>query len=245
MDEEKLNHAIKLIDSGDKTKAKELLIEFLKQNPRNETAWQKLATCINDIAKKEYCYRKVLEINPFNTQAQAVLSNISENPNPMNFDEPPTKVKAKTRIWVILTIVFVVILLIYSLVIAGALDSFPSIPLFTNPHQIENEKRIAIELIKDKIEGQLATYFDLCTEFVSLSGEDLEGCGYNVIYAAEKVGKREYLVALTFDTINTKGHFSAMLHYFGYQLSDEAYFRVILDDNAVLPENGYADDLMR
>lgn len=64
-----LEQAVAFIREGEREKAKSLLIEILKQDPRNETAWLSLAECVTEAEQKRYCLEKVLQINPQNQDA--------------------------------------------------------------------------------------------------------------------------------------------------------------------------------
>jgi endonuclease YncB( thermonuclease family) len=53
-----------LIKQGNRGKAKELLVEILRNNPENEQAWMLLFHCVASKRQKVYCLKRALEINP-------------------------------------------------------------------------------------------------------------------------------------------------------------------------------------
>jgi Tol biopolymer transport system component len=83
MTNEKLEMAISLVKSGDKTKARELLLEYIKKEPHSEAAWLWLGACFDDIEKRKYCLKKALEINPENARVKQALEKLA------SIEEPP------------------------------------------------------------------------------------------------------------------------------------------------------------
>lgn len=76
MSTEKLNTAIALAKSGDKSTAQKLLMECVREDPSNEAAWLWLSVCVKDIEQKKYCIRKALSINPDNKNARIALEKL-------------------------------------------------------------------------------------------------------------------------------------------------------------------------
>lgn len=64
-----LHQAIEAIKAGDGATGKQLLIEVIKQNETNETAWLWLTRCVAERDLKRECFERVLEINPQNEHA--------------------------------------------------------------------------------------------------------------------------------------------------------------------------------
>ena len=64
-----LQQAIAAIETGDTWSAQQLLIQVLRAEPRNETAWLWLSTTFDDLEKRHYCLRQVLALNPDNELA--------------------------------------------------------------------------------------------------------------------------------------------------------------------------------
>lgn len=71
-----LEQAVALIRAGNIAKARAILIEVLKQNPRDETAWLCMTLCVTEVEQKRYCFQKVLKINPQNEHAIAGLARL-------------------------------------------------------------------------------------------------------------------------------------------------------------------------
>jgi tetratricopeptide (TPR) repeat protein len=86
MSQEKINSGISAFRNGNKKVALQLFSEIVKSDPRNETAWLWIAACVDDIKQKEFCFTRVLEINPNNENAQKALSQIKK-PLPPSFDD--------------------------------------------------------------------------------------------------------------------------------------------------------------
>ena len=67
---DKLKQAIQLIKSGDKERARQLLIEKLKTDPKNDTAWVWLASVVETAEFKQECLEEALKHNPHNEVAR-------------------------------------------------------------------------------------------------------------------------------------------------------------------------------
>jgi len=74
--DETLNQAVSYIKVGEKEKAKRLLIQVLKDNPKNELAWLWMTRCVATREQKTECYKRVLDINPDNKFAQDGLKKL-------------------------------------------------------------------------------------------------------------------------------------------------------------------------
>lgn len=74
--------AVAHIRVGEIDKARSLLIEVLKQNPRDEDAWLWMSRCVTETEQKRYCFEKVLKLNPRNQQAIRSLSRLSKPVSP-------------------------------------------------------------------------------------------------------------------------------------------------------------------
>ncbi len=68
-----LGVAIHETQAGRKDIAREILLAILRQDPRNETAWGWMATVVDTPQERQFCLRKVLELNPDNTGARDAL----------------------------------------------------------------------------------------------------------------------------------------------------------------------------
>lgn len=73
-----LGQAIEYIQAGDKEKGKELLVQILEENPRDENAWLWLALCLTDVKQERECYERILKINPHNQYAIEGLQRLKD-----------------------------------------------------------------------------------------------------------------------------------------------------------------------
>jgi hypothetical protein len=108
-----LREAITAIKSGDKARGKQLLVQVLEQNSRNEYAWLWLSQCVTSHEQKLDCIKRVLDINPNNTTAQKelarlqTLSQIKAQPVQPVLSTPPQK-KAKSTnsfLWIFVAVI--------------------------------------------------------------------------------------------------------------------------------------------
>ena len=74
--DETLNQAVSYIKAGEIDKARKLLIQILKDNPKNELAWMWMTHCVTTREQQRECYKRVLEINPENKFAQDGLKKL-------------------------------------------------------------------------------------------------------------------------------------------------------------------------
>jgi hypothetical protein len=72
-----LEQAVALIRAGNVAEARTILIEVLKQNPRDDYAWLCMTLCVPEVEQKRYCFQKVLKINPQNQHAIAGLARLN------------------------------------------------------------------------------------------------------------------------------------------------------------------------
>jgi hypothetical protein len=77
-----LEQAIAHIRAREIEKARPLLIEWLKQNPRDENAWLWMSGCVTEAEQKRYCLEKVLKINPQNQYAIRGLRHLTTSVSP-------------------------------------------------------------------------------------------------------------------------------------------------------------------
>lgn len=87
-----LEQAVAHIRMGEIDKARSLLIDVLKQNPRDEDAWLWMSRCVTETEQKRYCFEKVLKLNPQNQQAIRSLSRLDK---PVS---PPTQSKVSQQV---------------------------------------------------------------------------------------------------------------------------------------------------
>jgi hypothetical protein len=69
------------IQRGDEARARQLLIQAVRANPKDERAWLWLSAVIGDPDKEKDCLRQVLKINPHNEKARQHLARL-EQPTP-------------------------------------------------------------------------------------------------------------------------------------------------------------------
>lgn len=86
-----LEQAVAYIKAGEIEKAKQLLAEVLKQNPRDENAWLWMTRCVTDTEQKRYCFDKVLKINPNNENAKRGLAQLQQK----QASQQPTSIPAQ------------------------------------------------------------------------------------------------------------------------------------------------------
>jgi pimeloyl-ACP methyl ester carboxylesterase len=76
-----LQAAIKAARTGDLEEAAVLFARLVKEEPASEQGWLGLGFCFSDHKQREYCFRRVLAINPNNVQAGQALG-LLDNPEP-------------------------------------------------------------------------------------------------------------------------------------------------------------------
>ena len=74
--EDLLQEGIAAFQAGDRTKARELLLEVVKIDPENEQAWYYLAASESNSTLRKQYLQTVLDINPGNAKAREVLDRI-------------------------------------------------------------------------------------------------------------------------------------------------------------------------
>ncbi len=89
-----LEQAVTLIRAGNIAQARTILIEVLKQNPRNDYAWLCMTLCVTEVEQKRYCFQKVLKINPQNQHAIAGLARLN---NPVISPAQPQVIQQPVR----------------------------------------------------------------------------------------------------------------------------------------------------
>ena len=115
-----LEQAVTLIRAGNIAEARTILIEVLKQNPRDDYAWLCMTLCVAEVEQKRYCFQKVLKINPQNQHAIAGLARLN-NPvvppaQPQVIQQPIQKEILRFSILalaIVLTGIALVILFVY------------------------------------------------------------------------------------------------------------------------------------
>jgi pimeloyl-ACP methyl ester carboxylesterase len=81
-----LQAALTAARAGNLNEATALFARLVKEDPYTEQGWLGLGFCFSDNIRREYCFRRVLSINPDNSQARQALGLLE---NPVS-EEPPT-----------------------------------------------------------------------------------------------------------------------------------------------------------
>ena len=89
-----LEQAVAFIRAGNIAEARTILIEVLKQNPRDDYAWLCMTLCVTEVEQKRYCFQKVLKINPQNQHAIAGLARLN---NPVISPAQPQVIQQPSR----------------------------------------------------------------------------------------------------------------------------------------------------
>lgn len=71
-----LHRAISAIKAGDKIHGRQLLIQVLEQDSKNESAWLWMSKCVTQYEHKKECIERVLKINPKNPYALEGLKRL-------------------------------------------------------------------------------------------------------------------------------------------------------------------------
>jgi len=74
--ETRLEQAIGFIKAGDKKRGRELLVEILKGDPTNDTAWVWMAAISDEYQLRKDCLEEALKHNPNNKTAQKALMRL-------------------------------------------------------------------------------------------------------------------------------------------------------------------------
>ncbi len=77
--EELLRAGIAAAKSGDRTRATALFAELVSNDPASEQGWFQLGMCLSAPDRQEYCFRRVLALNPDHYDAWLQLERLSGN----------------------------------------------------------------------------------------------------------------------------------------------------------------------
>lgn len=92
-EQEILQAGIAALKSGDRQKASSLFAQLVKQYPESEGGWYMLGMTIASNEQKEFCFRRVLSLNPNNLDAKKQLALLSKPepapPPPAWATQPP------------------------------------------------------------------------------------------------------------------------------------------------------------
>jgi Na+-transporting methylmalonyl-CoA/oxaloacetate decarboxylase gamma subunit len=92
-----LQQAIDLIKAGDKATARPLLVEIVKADSKNDTAWLWLSQTVARTEDKIRCLEKALDANPHNEIAQQGLERLRAVEAPALDDIAPPRPKKRER----------------------------------------------------------------------------------------------------------------------------------------------------
>jgi hypothetical protein len=93
---DQLKQAIQLIKSGDSDRARQLLIEKLKAEPKNDTAWVWLSTVVETAELKRECLEEALKHNPHNEVARRSKMPHASGGTLAAIGQPPTPLPNQT-----------------------------------------------------------------------------------------------------------------------------------------------------
>lgn len=79
---ERLKLGIEAVKTGQRVKAKELLIEIVEEDEENEQAWLWLSSVVDTDADKQICLENMLTLNPQNQSAQKRLAKLRNSATP-------------------------------------------------------------------------------------------------------------------------------------------------------------------
>ncbi|MBN1283899.1 MAG: hypothetical protein JXB47_00720 [Anaerolineae bacterium] len=77
-----LKNGIQAAQAGNHAAARQMFIQALKLDPQNETGWMWMVQVVETDKEREFCLKKILEINPNNQRAQQALAQLQSPPLP-------------------------------------------------------------------------------------------------------------------------------------------------------------------
>lgn len=84
-----LHQAVELAQAGQRDQARQLLLQFLQNEPNHEVAWLWLASVAGDQAEYQRALNEVLRINPTNQRAQNLLAEFHQQQQLQQAAAPP------------------------------------------------------------------------------------------------------------------------------------------------------------
>jgi pimeloyl-ACP methyl ester carboxylesterase len=91
-----LQAGIAAVKSGDRERAAALFAQVVKVDPSSEEGWYWLGLCFTEPERREYCFRRVLTLNPDHNKARQQLDRLSA-PTPPEAPAPPLPVTPPFR----------------------------------------------------------------------------------------------------------------------------------------------------
>ena len=89
--EDTLKAGIAAAKSGDLVQAAALFAEVVRVDPLSEQGWMYLGMSMPERERREYCLRRVLAINPNNTEAKSQLERLAGTAKTPTTQVPPTR----------------------------------------------------------------------------------------------------------------------------------------------------------
>ncbi len=84
-----LQAGITAAQAGDREKARALLSKAVIIDPKSEQAWLWLGLSLDEPDRRQYCFRRVLALNPNNAEAQRQLQPLGSSSPPGPSSLPP------------------------------------------------------------------------------------------------------------------------------------------------------------
>jgi tetratricopeptide (TPR) repeat protein len=137
-----IKQSIEAIKQGDKSNARTLLENVVKNEPRNEEAWLLLAHVAQTQEQARSCLERVLNIDPNNGRAKKQLEKLKAMPSNKQVTLQPVKAKESKAILYLLLIGINALLLVITVLLAGlwlnqdniqSATSSPKLELTTTP----------------------------------------------------------------------------------------------------------------
>jgi tetratricopeptide (TPR) repeat protein len=93
-----LQQGVKAYRTGNKTEARRLLMQAIKENPDDERGWGWLYNAASNDKEREACLRNMLRINPKNEKAQTLLDDLVSLDPPLEKPAVTTLVEQKQEV---------------------------------------------------------------------------------------------------------------------------------------------------
>ena len=77
-EKESLEAGISAIKSGNKQQAASILAKLVQQYPKSEQGWYWLGMSVSTFEQQQYCFKRVLDINPYNMDAKKQLALLTK-----------------------------------------------------------------------------------------------------------------------------------------------------------------------
>jgi hypothetical protein len=178
-----LEQAVAYIRAGDIEKGRPILIEFLKQNPRDENAWLWMTKCVTDPEQKRYCFDRVLKINPQIQFAIRGLKRLNKPVSPIVQPKVIPPQPAKKKVLSLAVAIAIVGIFCISGLFGFALLSNRSRANVLSPQDVFEVS--AVEVVKD--DGYTVTS-DVC-EVVSTERYLSSAGGGKIVFHAFRITK--------------------------------------------------------